>query len=276
MRPRLEGTGRMAAVLSNFLLAVAPAAAASQDVSIQFAQFAPSTLDALPGEAVQWTNVSPRAHTVTAAAFASDELGPGATFAWTAGLPGAYPYRCSIHPEMTGEIDVRRVTLGPLPPAAVIAGTRVELAGRTADPLTPVRIERDRGQGFAQLTVVAASPSGDWHVAVTAVATADYRAVSGAEASEVRRLLVSDRHVAARVTRRGVAVTVTPAIPYGRVVLQQRLRERFGWWPVARRRLDYLSEARFAPRRRARTRVVLVDRDGWTQLAVSRVVHWRP
>jgi plastocyanin len=270
VRPRREGTGRIAAVLSAGLLAVAPAAGADQEVGVQFAQFVPSTLDVLPSETVQWANVSPRAHTVTADAFASGELVPGATFAWTAGLPGAYPYRCSIHPEMTGEIDVRRVTLGPLPPAAVIAGTRLELTGRTADPPTPVRIERDRGDGFAQVTVAAASPSGDWHATVTAVTTADYRAVTGAETSETRRLLVSNRRVTVRVSRRGMAVTVTPADPYGQVVLEQRLRERFGWWPVARKRLDYLSHSRFRLRRRARTRVVLVDRDGWTPLAVSR------
>ena len=89
MRPRREGTGRITAVLSAALLVVAPTAAAGHEVSIQFAQFAPPTLDVLPGEAVQWSNVSPRAHTVTAAAFASDELGPGATFAWTADQPGA-------------------------------------------------------------------------------------------------------------------------------------------------------------------------------------------
>jgi hypothetical protein len=110
---------------------------------------------------------------------------------------------------------------------------------------------------------------------VTAVAAADYRAVSGADASQVRRLLVSDRHVVARASRGVVAVTVRPSDPYGRVMLQQRLRERFGWWPVARKRLDYLSEARFHVSRRARTRVVLVDRDGWTPLAVSRVLRVR-
>jgi len=275
VRSRREGTCRITAVLSAASLVLAPVAAAGQEVSVQFAQFAPSTLDVLPGEAVQWTNVSPRTHTVTAAAFESGELVPGATFAWTAEATGAYPYRCSIHPEMTGEIDVRRVTLEPLPPAAVVAGTRVELTGRTADPRTPVRIERDRGDGFAQVTVAAASPSGDWRATVTAVATADYRAASGEEASEVRRLLVSNRHVVVRATRRGLAVTVTPSNPYGRVILQQRLRERFGWWPVARKRLDYLSEARFRLRRHARTRVVLVDRDGWTPLAVSRELRLR-
>ncbi len=272
MRPRLEGSCRLAALLSAAALAAAPPAAADLEVSVQFAQFAPSTIDVLPGETVGWTNVSPRSHTVTAAAFDSGELAPGARFAWTAGTPGAYPFHCTIHPEMTGELDVRRVTLEPLPPAAVVAGTRVELSGRTADPLAPVRVERDRGGGFAQMAIAAASPSGDWRATVTAAGTADYRAVSGADVSQERRLLVSDRRVEVHAVRGGVAVSVTPSDPYGRVVLQQRLRERFGWWTVARKRFDYLSQARFDVRRHARTRAVLVDRDGWTPLAVSRVL----
>jgi plastocyanin len=275
VRTRRESTGRIAAVLSAVALVAAPAAAADVQVSAQFDQFAPSTVDLLPGETVQWTNVSPRSHTVTATAFASGELAPGARFAWTAELPGAYPYHCTIHPEMTGELDVRRVTLDPLPPAAVPAGMRVELTGRTADPLAPVRVQRDRGSGFTDVAIVAASPSGDWRATLTADGSADYRALTGADASEVRRLLVSDRRVAVRAIRGVVAVSVTPSDPYGRVVLQQWLRERFGWWTVARKRLDYVSEARFSTRRRTRTRVVLVDRDGWTPLAVSRVLRLR-
>jgi plastocyanin len=261
-------------MLSAAALSVCAApAAASQQVSVQFAAFSPTAVDALPGEAVEWSNASPRTHTVTGSAFDSGDLAPGATFSWTAApVTGVYAYHCTIHPQMTGEIDVRRVTLAPLPPVAVAAGTRVELEGRTVDPLAPVRVERARGAGFAQVAVAAADASGAWRATVGAVTSADYRAVSGADVSEVRRLLVSDRHVAIRAVRRGVAVSVAPSDPYGRVVLEQRLRERFGWWPVARKRLDYLSEARFRVRRRARTRVVLVDRDGWTPLAISRVI----
>jgi hypothetical protein len=100
--------------------------------------------------------------------------------------------------------------------------------------------------------------------------------MSGADASETRRILVSGRHVRVRLTRHGrVAVAVRPSLPGARIVLQQRLRERFGWWTVARKRLDFLSEASFRPRRRAPVRVVLVARDGWTPLATSRVVHLR-
>ena len=67
-------------------------------------------------------------------------------------------------------------------------------------------------------------------------------------------------------------VTVTPSDPHAVVVLQEHLRERFGWWPVARKRLDYVSTAAFRVRRPRRVRVVLVDADGWTRLAISRVL----
>jgi hypothetical protein len=69
-------------------------------------------------------------------------------------------------------------------------------------------------------------------------------------------------------------VTVTPSAPYAPFLVERRLRERFGWWPVARGTLDYVSQARVSVRRRpAVVRVVLVDRDGWTPLATSRPVR---
>jgi hypothetical protein len=57
-----------------------------------------------------------------------------------------------------------------------------------------------------------------------------------------------------------------------RVRLQVRSRERFGWFPVATRRLDYVSRADFSVRGPARVRAVLVDRDGWTPVATSPVL----
>jgi plastocyanin len=268
---------RRALWLALLVLAVAPgvAAAATQDVNVQLDAFAPSQVDALPGETVQWTNVSPRLHTVTSdtGAFGTDALPPGAVFAQRFDAAGAYAYHCTIHPEMTGEIDVRRVILGPLPTAVVAQGTNVEVTGRSADPSQPVQLQRSVGGGpFATVASAAPAADGSWQTAVVATASADYRAVLGADVSQTRRLLVSERRVLLRRTRRGVAVTVTPSVPYAKVMLQADLRERFGWWPIARARLDYLSQARFRVKRPARVRAVLVAKDGWTPLATSRVL----
>jgi plastocyanin len=258
------------------LSAAAPAAAARHaGVNVQFSAYGPSQLDVLPGTTVVWSNVSSRTHTVTAddERFDSGHLGPGARFRVAFARPGTYRYHCTIHSSIRGEIDVRRVILDSLPTAAVPLGTNVEFSGRTANVGRPVRIER-RVSGSRYTTVATAAPAkrGLWHVALRAAVTGDYRAVAGADASEVRRLLVGVRKVHVQPTRTGVTVEVTPSAPYAPILVEVYRRERFGWWPVAHRRLDYVSEAELRVPKGAQVRVVLVDRDGWTPLATSRAV----
>jgi len=263
------------AALLVLAAAAAGAAAATQDVTVQLAAFAPAQVDALPGESVTWTNVSPRVHTVTSdtGLFGTDELLPSAAFTQRFDAPGSYAYHCTIHPEMTGEIDVRRVILGLLPTAVVAQGTKVEVEGRAVDPSQRVELQRSvRGGAFTSVASAAPAADGSWRTTIAATATADYRAASGADVSQTRRLLVSERRVLLHKTRRGVAVTVTPSVPYGRILLQADLRERFGWWPIGRARLDYLSRASFRVKRPARVRALLVAKDGWTPLATSRAL----
>lgn len=262
------------------LAAAAPAAAAPHraDVNVQYSAYGPSQLDVLPGTSVVWSNESTRTHTVTAydGTFDSGRLEPGARFLVTFARPGAYRYHCSIHPSILGEIDVRRVIFDTLPTAAVPLGTMVDFSGVTADAGKPVRIER-RASGSRFMTVAhtTAGMGGAWHLDVRATDTGDYRAASGTDVSEVRRLLVASRKVHIRATRTGVAVEVTPSAPYAPILLEIYRRERFGWWPVAHDRLDYVSEAELHVPRGVRVRVVLVDRDGWTPLATSRGVMLR-
>jgi plastocyanin len=258
-------------------LACGPASAAAADgahVRVQFADFAPGQVDVLPGETVSWENVSERRHTVVAddGSFASGDLFGGGLFAHTFAAAGTIPYHCTVHPAMVGEVDVRTVTLGPLPVAPVPVGEEVRFTGRTADPGAPVGLERNAGAGYTPVAVASPSPDGTWSATLAVTATGDYRATGPAGASQTRRVLVADRRVLLRRTGRGVAVTVTPALPYGRAVLQQVRRERFGWWPVRAATLDYVSRTSFRVRPPARVRVVLVARDGWTPLATSRVL----
>ena len=70
-------------------------------------------------------------------------------------------------------------------------------------------------------------------------------------------------------------MTVAPAFPGARVQLEVRRRSASAGGRVATRRLDYVSQAGFRLRGRARVRVVLVDRDGWTPLATSRALRLR-
>jgi plastocyanin len=255
----------------------APARADTLPVAILFQAFSPTQIDALPGDTIQWSNGSERTHTVTAndGSFDSGDLPSGATFALTPTATGTYAFHCRIHPDMTGEIDVSHVTLSGLPQVAVPAGDAVPITGRTDDPGAPVTIERDIGSGFHPIATAKPSPDGAWSAVVHAETTGEYRAVVGLGTSSAKRLLVIDRHLSLSPTKHGVRVTITPPLPYGRLVLERNTRERFGWFPVARRRLDYLSRASFTVPRPATVRVALVDKDGWTPLALSPPLHLR-
>jgi plastocyanin len=272
----------LAAVLA-ILAVVAQAGGATkpkpEDVAVQFSAYGPSQLDVLPGRTVSWSNVSQRTHTVTSdtGLFDSGHLGPGGRFDFTFNQPGIYLYHCTIHSSIVGEVDVRRVILGELPTAAVPVGDRVEFTGLTADSSKRIRIQqRLAGSRFTTIATVAPKANGTWRAEIPARATGDYRAAVGADVSEIRRMIVGVRKVEIRPTRTGVDVSVTPSKPYAPLLVEEYLRERFGWWPVARARLDYVSEAEIRLRRRpARVRVVLVDDDGWTPIASSRAISLR-
>jgi plastocyanin len=263
----------LAVAIALGALLVPASAASAAAVDVQFSTFGPPQLDLLAGESADWTNVSDRRHTITADDGAFDtDIEPGERISRTFDAVGTFPYHCRLHEGMLGEVDVRRITLSRLPPAAVPVGDRIELDGRTAQPGQPIAIERDSGAGFSQVGTATPAPDSTWRTTITAQVTGDYRATVGGDTSQSRRLLVSERKLIIRATKRGIAVTADPVAPYARIALQIDLRERFGWWPSVFRRLDYLSEATFKVRRPARVRVVLLDTDGWTPLAISRAL----
>ncbi len=261
-----------------FPVAGAGARAKPAEVFVQFSAYGPSQLDILPGQTVLWSNVSSRTHTVTSdrGLFDSDDIRPDQTFTFTFTRPGTYQYHCTIHTSIRGEVDVRRVILDPLPTAAVPVGGAVEFAGRTADPVRPIEIQRSRdGTHFTTIGRAKPHPDGSWSVSLEAQQTGDYRAMSNGSVSEMRRLLVGIRKVHVHATRTGISVSVTPSLPYAPILVETYRRERFGWWPLRRTELDYVSEAELKLRGPMRVRVVLVDKDGWTPIATSAPVFLR-
>ena len=252
---------------------------ATAAVTIAFAAFAPPQTTVLAGDTVTWTNEAVRRHTVNdlGDGWASGDLFLGDAYSHRFENPGAVPYYCRLHPFMRGEVDVFRVLLDT-PTAAASAGRPFPLHGRAALPAgTPVAIEADDGSGYRPAATATVASDGTFVASVTPTATATYRAAEG----NTVRLTVLNRRIAAASARHGrriaVAASVTPAAPGATVVLQLHLKERFGWWPVARARLDAASHARFvlARRRGARARVVLTLPDGATPLAYSRVMRVR-
>ena len=122
-------------------------------------------------------------------------------------------------------------------------------------------IEADSGAGFQPAGHATVDADGTFTTEIVPTTTASYRAVVGDEASPAVQLLVLDRKVAASAGGSGRGVTVSarvaPASQGAPVVLQLRLPQHFGWWPVARAKLDHrlggaLLAAPGAPLPRAR------------------------
>ena len=102
------------AIIAAAILALAAAApvarAATQTVTISDFTFAPATITLHPGDTVIWTNQDSTPHTATARdgkSFDTGTIDPGGSARVTFRQPGNYPYRCAIHPDMLGEVDVR-------------------------------------------------------------------------------------------------------------------------------------------------------------------------
>ncbi len=262
------------ASLAGLAVLPSPASADGPVVSILTQAYGSAHTEVLAGDTVSWRNDSVLPHTVSAAdgSWASARLAPRASFSRTFDAEATVDYFCQVHPGMRAQVDVRRLLLTS-PRDAAAPGRPFELTGRAALPAgSSVSIEADGGGAVATATVDAA---GAFRATVTPKETTSYHAVAGEHSSSSVQVLVLDRRVQASARRRGarivVGTRVLPAAPRATVVLQLRLREHFGWWPVKRMRLDDASRASFKLRhpRRVRARVVLVASDGATPLATS-------
>jgi plastocyanin len=67
-------------------------------------QFQPPTLQVPAGATVLWSNQDVAPHTVTSAAGDSGFIDPGASFSAT--VDQTFTYACTLHPSMTGVIEV--------------------------------------------------------------------------------------------------------------------------------------------------------------------------
>jgi plastocyanin len=268
----------LVACLVACLALTVPARADTSTVQIVDTAYNPPLLAVLAGDTVGWRNSSfINQHTVTSATFDSGPIVPGGGFFHDFPAPGTYLYACTIHLGMSGEVDVFGLLMSG-PERAVARGAATVLTGRAAAGTGSITLEEDTGAGFHPVATTQAS-GGSFKATVHPPANATYRAVGGANASPPVQVQVSDRSdIAVKVSGRRLRVHVDPANPGARVSLQLKLRERFGWWTVARARLDKRSGVGFTVRRSkpVRARVVLTRSDGWTPLATSPAVRVRP
>ena len=86
-----------------------PAAPVTVEVKIDNFSFGPGTLTVPVGTTVTWTNRDDIPHTVvsTEGAFKSKVLDTDEKYSFTFSKAGTFPYFCSIHPKMTGQVVVQ-------------------------------------------------------------------------------------------------------------------------------------------------------------------------
>ena len=218
---------------------------AAATVPIQFAAYARRAVDVLAGDTVRWMNDSVRvAHRhlrgrlLGLAALLGDD-----SFTHRFDTPGTVTYYCMLHPFMRGEVDVHNVLLDGADRARR-ARPPLRLHGRSALP-AGTRREPSRptaGRASSRPGSATVDADGTFTTEVMPTTTATYRAVVGDEASPAVQLLVLDRKVAATAGGSGRSVhrqrAGRPGLDGAPVVLQLRLPQHFGWWPVARAKLD--------------------------------------
>jgi plastocyanin len=85
-----------------------PAASAEVVVAKNF-MFAPTSMTVKAGTTVTWTNMDEEPHTVvsTEGLFRSGALDTRDSFSFRFDKPGTYHFVCSIHPQMTGTVEVK-------------------------------------------------------------------------------------------------------------------------------------------------------------------------
>jgi plastocyanin len=111
MRGRRTGRPRAAAAwaLVGALLGAGSASAATHTISIEGMRFEPQSIVVSPGDQVVWVNRDPFPHTVVSVAggLRSPEIAAGRSWRRTLSRRGKLAYGCSLHPTMTGTLQVR-------------------------------------------------------------------------------------------------------------------------------------------------------------------------
>lgn len=104
--------GLALAILIGLVATVALAKKDGGDASVTIKEmkFSPKSLTIKVGQTVTWTNSDSRDHSVVAedGSFQSDNLSRGESFKHTFTETGTYPYGCSYHPRMKGQIIVEK------------------------------------------------------------------------------------------------------------------------------------------------------------------------
>jgi plastocyanin len=79
------------------------------NATIKDFKFAPDPVQAKVGDVITWTNNDTAPHTASLVdgTCGTDTIQPGATGSLVFAVAGTYPYKCRIHPQMKGTVEVK-------------------------------------------------------------------------------------------------------------------------------------------------------------------------
>jgi len=263
------------------LAAPAAAQADSATIVIPGRFFSPPRSTIVAGDVVTWKNADLVTHDVRVAAGLFDSGPILRSGSWTQGFdqPGEYPFLCTLHAFMTGNLSVVAATL-QAPKGPVIAGGPLRLTGRAPAGTTALTVERAEGGGAWAAVGAPVVPGADGVFAATtpAVAGASYRVTGPAGASPALTPAVTARvDVHVRLDGRRLEVHAMPAPKGLRATLELYRRWRYRWAELRTRKLDAGGMASFRLPHGPNTyaRVTLRARNGGPALVVSRVLRTR-
>jgi plastocyanin len=276
---------RRAAMIAAGAVLAAPAAAGAEtlDVRIPGKYFEPARVTAVAGDRVVFRNSDFVTHDVRIGGGAFDS-GPIARFtSWTQAVerPGDYPFVCTLHAFMRGNLSVVAATLTATPDGA-LASEPLTLSGRAPAGTARVAVERSVAGGGWMATGDAATPDagGAFSTTTPAVEGASYRVTTPAGASPAitpRVTAAVELHVALdRGKRRPRLKVHTMLAPAGMVVtLELYARWRYRWRAHRTVKLDAHGGATFRLPASLRTyaRVSLRRRARGPSLAHSAVLR---
>jgi plastocyanin len=243
----------------------ASAAAETTTISMPGKTFSPARVTIVPGDSVLWRNGDLATHDVRGSDFDSGPLASSLFFSHTFAAVGTQPFVCTVHPFMTGEVDVVAATLSG---GTAFAGEAVALSGRAPAGTASVVLERAVGAEWEPAGSAVPVADGSFVASVRPLETSVYRArTSLGEGASATVTVTHDVSLRVRLSGHRVSVVARPGLV---ATLQVYARERFMWRDASRVKLDSRGRGVLVHRGRlASTARVVVSRAGGPPLATS-------
>jgi plastocyanin len=248
-----SGAALLAIAAGVALAAPVPAGAEEVEIRMPGKYFEPARVTSVAGDRVTFRNNDLVTHDVRIAAGVFDS-GPMLRFtSWSQVVerPGEYPFLCTLHAFMSGNLSVVAATLAAAPDG-VLAGEPLTLSGRAPAGTAQVGVERSTPDGgwVAAGLAAAPAPDGTFKTTTPAVEGASYRVTTPAGASSAVTPRVTarvDLHIALRRGKRRLTLQAhaMPA-PAGMVAtLELYSRWRYRWRAHRTVKLDAHGAAAF-------------------------------